>query len=74
MENWEDVKEEEECCNMILFAFEEWEKHSCFSNCSIMLRGHFGLMMGELQFWNKNRVQDLKDKCVKRSFSPFGST
>ena len=61
MENWEDVQTNEECCSLILLAFEEWEKCDFGidnGKCSIMLRGHYRSMMGELRCWIRNMSEN----------------
>lgn len=57
MEKWEEVANYEECCDIILYALEEWEKQN-FSNCSAAIRGILRSMMNELRFWNKTRFYD----------------
>lgn len=51
--DWENIKNYEECYTMILYTFEELEKRN-FDNCSHMLVGHYISMMGQLRFWNRN--------------------
>lgn len=61
MERWEDIKEHEECCNIVLYAFEEYEKVN-YGGCSRMMRGIFRSLQNELIYYLKSVAAQKSDQ------------
>lgn len=50
MEKWEDVRQHDDCCGVIMYALEEWEKVG-FGRTSDICKFHYRKMLKDLRGW-----------------------
>jgi len=50
MDKWEDVRQHDDCCSVIMYALEEWEKLG-FGRTSDICKFHYRKMLKDLRGW-----------------------